>query len=313
MATQLWLKAAAAVAALSTTGVADATFVHSPSLIPVVSHPAPIRDRLAAARDMTDRMTVSVTVNGQGPFPFVIDTGADRTVISRELADRLGLKPGDPVRLNSTSGVALTPTARIDSLGIGTREVHGVDAPLLSAANLGAMGMLGIDSLKDQRIVMDFLARRLTVEPSHRERFGSNVIVVRAKSRLGHLVVVDAAIGGRPIFVILDSGAQNTVGNFALRDLLTRHRGEPLKLDGSVISVAGGATPVGFLVAPEARIGDIFVHNLPIAVADLHTFDEFDLNDRPAMLLGMDLLRQFDRVAVDFHRKQVTFRLPDQG
>jgi predicted aspartyl protease len=262
-------------------------------------------DEVKAGRDMSDRMTVPVMVNGQGPFPFVIDTGADRTVISAELAAQLGLKPGEPVILNDTGGVGVIP-----KLGVGARELHDVSAPMLMASNLGAMGLLGIDSLRDQRMVMDFHARRMTVEASKPEHFGTDVIVVQAHRRLGQLVLVDAAIGGEPIMVILDSGAQNSIGNFALRDLLA-HELDGQGLPVEVISVAGHTTPARFAVMPRIRVGGISMHNVPIAFADLHTFSEFDLNDQPAILLGMDVLRHFDRVAVDFGRKEVSFRFPD--
>jgi predicted aspartyl protease len=270
-------------------------------------------DAVTAGRDTFDRMTVPVMVNGQGPFPFVIDTGADRTVISAELAATLGLNPGDPVVLNDVSGVGLTPTAIIPKLAVGVRELRDVDAPTLAAANLGAMGLLGIDSLRDQRMVMDFHARRMTVEASKPEHYGADVIVVHATRRLGQLVLVDASIGGEPILVILDSGAQNTIGNLALRDLIGRWHGGQQGLPVDVISVSGRTIPAHFASLPNLRIGGIALHNVPIAFADLHTFSEFDLNGQPAILLGMDVLRHFDRVAVDFGRKQVSFRFPDAG
>src|SRR6185369_1812348 len=54
--------------------------------------PEPVPDAvLAASVDLNDRMTVPVTVNGRGPFPFVIDTGSNRTVVSDALAYQLGL------------------------------------------------------------------------------------------------------------------------------------------------------------------------------------------------------------------------------
>jgi predicted aspartyl protease len=280
---------------------------------PITRIPTSQTDSLAAARDAADRMTVPVMVNGQGPFPFVIDTGADRTVISAELAATLDLKPGEPVVVNGTAGVDLTPTAIIPRLAVGVREILDVDAPMLTAANLGAVGMLGIDSLRDQRMVMDFHAKRMTVEASKREHFASDVIVVHAHRRLGQLVLVDSSIGRVPIFVILDSGAQNTIGNFALRDFVRGQRRGDSKLPVDVVSVSGRTTPAQFASLSNVKIGGVTLHNLPIAFADLHTFKEFDLNDQPAMLLGMDVLRHFDRVSVDFGRKEVSFRVPDEG
>ena len=243
----------------------------------------------------------------------MIDTGADRTVISRELADSLGLSPGDPVQLNGTGGVDLTPTARITELTVGARQMHEVSAPTLLESNLGAAGLLGVDSLHDQRMVMDFVRNLMRVEPSRRERFGLDEIVVRARSRYGQLVLVNASINGTPIAVILDSGAQNTIANLALLHMIGGDRIKAMDLPVQVISVSGRETPARFSVVPRVKVGGVELNNLPVAFADLHTFQEFDLTHEPAMLLGMDVLRHFDRVVVDFGRKEVMFRLPLAG
>jgi hypothetical protein len=47
-----------------------------------------------------------------------------------------------------------------------------------------------------------------------------------------------------------------------------------------------------------------------VAFADAHPFKRFGLLDRPAMLLGMDTLRVFHRVSVDFAQRKVRFLLP---
>lgn len=39
----------------------------------------------------------------------------------------------------------------------------------------------------------------------------------------------------------------------------------------------------------------------------MHVFDLWDLKDSPALVIGMDLLSQFERVALDFGRSQVRF------
>ena len=274
-----------------------------------IPRPPPAPDRVAASSDAALRMTVPVRLNGRGPFAFVIDTGADRTVVSRELADQLGLAAGEPVLLNGTGGVDLTPTARIDELNVGAREMRDVSAPKLSAVDLGAPGLLGVDSLRDQRMLMDFHRGIMSVQPSKRRLFGPDVIVVRAKSRYGQLVLVDAAINGHSLAVIVDSGAQNTIGNLALEQEVLGG-GAAQALATEVISVSGRTTPARFASLPQVRIGGVTINNVPIAFADLHTFAEFGMNDGPAMLLGMDVLRHFDRVAVDFGRKEVSFQPP---
>jgi hypothetical protein len=67
------------------------------------------------------------------------------------------------------------------------------------------------------------------------------------------------------------------------------------------------SAPVGIL--PQLNVGHIRVTNQPIAYADLYTFKQFGLRDKPAMLLGMNTLRHFARVSIDFPRREVRFLL----
>ncbi len=265
---------------------------------------------IAASKDQADRMTVPIMIDGKGPFDFVIDTGADRTVLSRELAARLALPPGPAAAVHATSGVEVEQTAIVDTLLVGGRKIRNIQAPLLARGDLGADGMLGIDSLRDQTMIMDFKGHRLLVAKSDPVADDRRTIVVHARSRYGELILVDASISGVPIYVILDSGAQNTIANTTLRRMLaTRRRDEGLDLNVQVLSVTGGATAAEFRIVPTATLGDATLHNLPVAFADLHTFAQFDLTDRPAMLLGMDVLRIFDRVSVNFRRREVSFHM----
>ena len=55
--------------------------------------------------EMYNRMTVPVRLSGAGPFRFIVDTGANRTAISSELASRLKLSAGESGEMHSTTGV----------------------------------------------------------------------------------------------------------------------------------------------------------------------------------------------------------------
>src|SRR5215218_6855957 len=61
-------------------------------------------DEVAIGRDIGDRMTVAVSVGGRGPYRFLVDTGSERTVISRQLAHRLQLDSGKVAVLHSVVG-----------------------------------------------------------------------------------------------------------------------------------------------------------------------------------------------------------------
>lgn len=262
---------------------------------------------LAASADQANRLTVPVLIDGKGPFPFVVDTGADRTAISKELAASLRLTPGAVTLLHATSGDDLAQTAVLDTLKVGPRVLTRIQAPLLTRDALGAEGMLGIDSLADQTMVLDFEHGCVRVRASRHEAYDPDVIVVHGKNRYGQLILVDARVGRIPIYVILDTGAQNTVANVRLGDMLAIHDPRSaVRQPIGVISVLGAETPGEFRMLPEVTLGGATLHNVPVGVADLHTFARFGLQDQPAMLLGMDVLRLFNRVSVDFANRLVS-------
>jgi hypothetical protein len=286
----------------------------APPTGPAASDASTSLSRSAASQDRSARVTVPVMINGSGPYSFVIDTAADRTVVSRELATLLALPPGPPAVLHDTAGVQQVQTAVIGRLSVGGREILAIDAPMLPVSGLGADGMLGIDSLSGQTIVLDPRGRIFQSGPSAGDAveepagFGSETIVVQGRRRFGQLILVDAESHGEPIYVVLDSGAQNTIGNAALRALIAedrRGKGRPV-LD-QVISVTGRETPAEIDLISSIRLGEITIGHVPIAFADLHTFAHLGLANAPAMLLGMDVLREFRSISVDFRRHRAVF------
>lgn len=262
--------------------------------------------KVAAATDESDRMTVPVWLNGLGPYPFVIDTGSNRTVISDVLARQLGLPMGPDVQVHAATGVVGATTVHITSLDVGHRKITDFDAPVLIRANLGALGMLGIDAVSNQRIVMDFRRQQMSFATVTRMHDDAGAVVVRARSKYGQLLLVDCTVERIPLYVIIDTGGETTIGNPKLRDMLARRRaaaGTPV----TVTSVTGDVIKADLTFLPQVEIGKIVVNNLQIAYADMYTFKKFGLADKPAMLLGMSTLRHFDRVAINFPDREVRF------
>jgi predicted aspartyl protease len=275
---------------------------------------APPGEVVETGEDTALRMTVPVTVDGQGPFNFVIDTGADRTVVSRELADRLGLPDGKKVRLHAMGGSAEVRTVKIATLQVSNRLKTKVEAAALPYRYLGADGLLGIDSLKGQRIVIDFEAQSMRIEPSTEPEAAapanSEIIVVTARTRLGQLVLVDADANGQKVWVVVDTGSQNSVGNNRLRKLLVQRNPRTEIRVVQMLDVLGKRTPADYTIVDKLRIGGILMGNAAVAFADAHPFKLFDLTDKPSMLLGMESMRSFRRVTVDFSTRKVKFHLP---
>jgi hypothetical protein len=206
-------------------------------------------------------------------------------------------------------------TVLIPSLQVGQRKVSAIRAPALLRQNLGAEGMLGVDSLQKQRVSFDFARHAMTVvnAGTREEHWASDAIVVTGKSRFGHLVLVDASLDGEKVWVIVDTGAQVTVGNRVLRSRLERrHRLGPVH-QIEMLSVTGGHMMADQSYARIFRLGDAEMHDLPIAFADAHPFKKLGLLDRPAILLGMDALKMFERVSVDFGNRRVKLLTPGRS
>jgi predicted aspartyl protease len=145
-----------------------------PQKLDVEIKPASAIDRTTTTQDIAintdnaDRMTVAVSVAGTGPYEFLVDTGSERTVISRELARRLKLTSGAGAILHSVMGRNDVSTVHIPHLKVSSNVISVSDAPALSASNIGADGMLGIDSLRSQRVLFDFKAKTHALAPAAR-------------------------------------------------------------------------------------------------------------------------------------------------
>lgn len=267
---------------------------------------------LGYGHDRAERMTVPVNIGGRGPYAFIVDTGAERTSIAEELAKDLKLGLGARARLHSMTEVSRIQTVLIPALEVGGRSIRDINAPALERRNIGAEGILGVDTLQAQRVSFDFTRQQMTVTNSRKreEIWPENTIVVTAKNRLGHLVMVDASVDGQKVWVILDTGAQTTVANSVLRRKLERRgkllRTWPIELQ----SVTGGRMAADQSMVRRIRLGGVDINNMPVAFADVHPFRKLGLTKRPALLLGMDALRLFERVSVDFPNRRVRLLAP---
>ncbi|MCU6455365.1 aspartyl protease family protein [Sphingomonas sp. A2-49] len=263
-----------------------------------------------AGQQLDTRMAVRVQVNGRGPYRFVVDSGADRTVIGEGLAAALRLPAGLPVTLHGMAGASRRETARIDTITIGGTRVDDLAAPVLPETYLGARGLLGIDALRGQRLMLDFERQTITIEDARRPvRANADEIVVTARRRGGQLILTQARAGGVGIRAVVDTGSQLTIGNLALRDALFRRRTPPATTPVTLVSVTGETLVLPYAIVPEMRIGGIVMRDVPVAFADLPPFALFGLADAPAMMLGTDLMGAFRRVSLDFGAKKVRFQL----
>ena len=265
-------------------------------------------DVLAIRKDQWSRMTVPVKVQEQGPFRFLIDTGSQNTVLSKNLAARLALVPNRRARLVSIAGTQIVDTVEIDQIDLGRRSFYSLTAPLLESEHMGADGILGLDSLQGQRVLVDFTKNLMAIDDAR--SLGGNrgfEIVVEARRRSGQLIMADARIDGVKVQVVIDTGAETSIGNRALqRALEKRRKSQTIEL----LSVTGHQINADLGYARSLEIAGVAFNNVAIAFADAPAFAALKIDQRPSMLLGMRDLRNLDRLAIDFSSRKILFDVP---
>jgi len=265
-------------------------------------------DVVAIRKDQWSRMTVPVKVVEQGPFRFLIDTGSQNTVLSRDLATRLALVPNRKARLISVAGTQMVDMVDLDQIDLGRRSYYCLSAPVLESEHMGADGILGLDSLQDQRVLVDFRKGLMAIDDA--KNLGGNrgfEIVVEARRRSGQLIMADAKLEGIKVQVVIDTGAETSIGNVALQKALARKRkAEKIEL----LSVTGHTVSADLSYARWLEIADVRFNNVAIAYTDAPAFKALKLDSRPSLLLGMRDLRSLDRLAIDFSSRRILFDVP---
>ena len=262
-----------------------------------------------AARKIESRMTVAVRIEGHGPYHFVVDSGADTSVVGINVARALRLPAVDPARVHGMTSNTLVDRVAVAELQVGDSTISDLHLPVLREEDLGGQGIIGIDALVEQRLMMDFDKRVITIEDARRpaiRMFGD--IVVVARRRRGQLILTQASANGRAVDAVIDTGSEITIGNMALRRKLFGRSSNKL-LTGEVIDVSGTLMKLPLVYLDELRIGPILLRNVVIAFADVPPFAAFGLNEHPALFLGTDMMENFRRVSLDFRARKVRFQL----
>lgn len=305
----------ATLLALAATSVIDLTAL--PTRIPRMSTVETTSEEIAppdseaidARVDRHARLTVPVHVDGTGPFQFIIDTGAQRTVLSDSLAQQLDLEAGPDMQIVGIVQAASVPSAHVGTIDLGRLRLSRVQVPLLKRDDIDADGILGTDTLQDQRVLIDF--ERSRIEVGDADELGGNrgyEIVVRARRKSGQLIVTNARIDGIKVALVFDTGAELSVGNRALQAALGK-RGSQFRAV-QVSSVTGHSAIAQVGTASKLDLNDIAISNPFMAFTDSPVFAELGLQNRPALFLGMREMRMFRRVAIDFGSRRVLFDLP---
>lgn len=266
------------------------------------------------------RATVPVFLDGEGPFQFMVDTAATASLISSDLAERLQLPSAGSIGMHTLVGREVVPAVRVSRMTTGALDAPDVLLAVGSRAAISGLdGLLGCDLLVDRKVILNLdgtervrIARSNAPPRTYHTGITPGIpVVVTGERRFGNLLVVPAHVGRSPAVAIIDSGAEGTILNRAAA--LAGNARPMTPGDGQVIrrvqSPTGEVTWGQAMLLPSLRLAGVSVTNLAVAVGDFHSFQIWDLEHQPAVLIGMDILRRFKSVHIDLKRSELSLHV----
>lgn len=273
---------------------------------------------LPTTHDHVGRVIVPVKINGRGPFRFVVDTGANHSTISPGLVQTLGLKTGDTtIVLDGITGSAHVPYVAVDQLQAGELTLDGTALPIVWAPTMaGADGILGAAGLSDKALVIDFQRNRVAIASRIDPWARTQVTKIHALRVANGLLIMEARVGGISTEAVLDTGSERTLGNLALRNALKLRNRSGRGFVAKLTSVYGATTEVEtgeIQMAPTISIDSLRVTDVALVFGDFHIFKVWKMQERPALILGMDVLGTVTSLNVDFRNRDVYVGSPQSG
>ncbi|MGA7674223.1 MAG: retroviral-like aspartic protease family protein [Rhizomicrobium sp.] len=270
--------------------------------------------KIAAGKDAANHLTIDVMIDGKGPYRFVVDTGADRSVIAEDVAASLGLLHQRQVMVEGVVRTIPAQTVRLGNISFGPVSHDNLDVPILPRPLLGADGYLGLDVVDGYKVTLDFRNHALEInQPRHAQLLSwapPNEVLVPVLGRFGHLRSVNCRADGVRAMAFIDTGAEVSVGNAKLFEALMDIN--PAYLTPSMVpltGITGGVVEGHITTINKVRLNALTLEGCNVVIADLQIFDLWGLNDTPALLIGMNFLRQFSQVSIDYGRKELRFEL----
>ena len=275
----------------------------------VVEAPEP-RFAAPTLRDRIGRIWAPVLINGRGPYRLVLDTGATHSAIVPQVADSLGIPLASMtnIKVSGVTGSAVVPMVSVKRFEFGELSVDPTTLPIVADVFGGAEGVLGTEGLSDKRIRIDFAHDTVVILRSRGALDTTGLATLPLRQLRDHLLAIDIWVANVRAKAIIDTGAQITFGNNALREVLTRQNGKDVhkaEIEGVTLDVASGDT----IRAPPITVGPLIFRGVNVTYGDMYIFERWKLKDEPVLVLGMDVLGTVDLLVIDYRLRQLQMRL----
>ena len=261
--------------------------------------------------DHIGRVVVPAMVNGKGPFRFIVDTGATYSTVSPGLVRALGLKPAavPGIVVNGITGTAQVSAVTIDTLQTGDLIVDGLVAPVVWAPVMaGADGIFGAAGLTEKSLSVDFERNRVRVARGVEPALRKAAMRIHAVRLTHGLITLESQVGRVRTLAVIDTGSERTLGNLALRDALKlRNRTGAEALVTSVYGATEQVERGELWIAPTISVDSMRINDVQVVYGDFHIFKVWGMEDKPAIIVGMDVLGTVGSLGIDFKNQDIYF------
>lgn len=270
--------------------------------------------RLKTERNPLNSMNMELTVNGV-QAPWLLDTGANISVVSQSFAERLGLKflAGTAQTTAGLTGIE-NPlrVALLSTLQMGGATLHNVVVMVLNDANLNIN--LGKGSYQISGIIgFPVLQALQTITFLHGGSFeaGDRTRPTTLGARMymdGLTPIIECKVEGKDLTFSFDTGAANT-------DFLVRYyqrfkdESKNWKKSKNKTAGAGGIVKRKIYLQPQVNLGigdkTVSLKNIPIYTSDTGSNNRYLYGN-----LGQDFVASFESYTLDFSTMTFTLGAP---
>ena len=261
------------------------------------------------------RIATDVVINGEGPFRFLLDTAASRSMMFEHLRARLklGAAGEKPLTVYGMQNIGTAVPVVADELRLSNETIRDLAMGVLPDDSDPADGLLGMDALSRYLVVLDRTHMRLkllTPDEGESADFRNwpslSLTPQNVKDTAVSLWLMRANVSGVSVTSLLDMGSGITILNWDAAEQLGLKRtnfpreGVPQKLRDAL----GTVEPVILVHGLTFWLGGRVFTDQMVLIANVNVFRYFHLDRGPAAIIGSGLLKD-NSLAFDFARQRL--------
>ena len=265
-----------------------------------------------------NRIFVQTTVDGKGPFLFLLDTGSSSTTLTTRLAKNLALQPkASAVGHGAGEAPVGYSIVHVNSVAVADIPLGQMDAPAIDYGRMPLLmgfdrfdGVIGAELFKGRVITIDPSRRQLTIEDSRTFQPPNGIQSIGFQLNGDGMPVVTAEVAGVQGRFEIDTGDRSSLtlfGPFWRAHSFTKRLGRTFEaLTG--FGVGGGIRSI--VGRPDRlELGSLTIES-PLTRLSLQRSGTFARADY-AGSIGMGLLKNFVTILDYDSRRMWLVRVPN--